>query len=448
MHGIRDLTQGPIRRQLFNLALPIMGTSFVQMAYNLIDMAWIGRLGSESVAAVGAVGIIVWMTTSLALLGKVGAEVSVGQSIGARNMEDARLFSSHSLTLGLLLSLGWGAALYLFARFIISFYQLEAPITEDAVTFLRILTLGFPFVFLSYAFTGIHNAAGRSRIPFFVNGIGLILNILLDPLFIFVFGWGTAGAACATCLSQGAVCFLFVYHLRRKSRLLGGFPFFIRLRGYYVRRTLRLGLPVALLNILFAFINFCMGRTASHHGGHIGLMTLTAGGQIEALAWNTSQGFSTALSAFTAQNYASGRNDRLRGAYRTTLAMTSLFGIFCTLLFMFWGEEIFSLLVPEREAYLSGGIFLRIEAYSMLFMMLEITMQGLFYGTGRTIPPAVISIGFNLLRIPLAILLSSTSLGLTGVWWSISLTSIAKGITSFLWFRLKGTYLSGNAHAR
>jgi Na+-driven multidrug efflux pump len=91
---------------------------------------------------------------------------------------------------------------------------------------------------------------------------------------------------------------------------------------------------------------------------------------------------------------------------------------------------------------MSGGIFLRIDAYSMLFMMLEITIQGLFYGTGRTIPPAVVSIGFNLFRLPLAIFLSTTSLGLTGVWWAISLTSIAKGLTSFIWFRLLRSKIS------
>ncbi|MDR1556338.1 MAG: MATE family efflux transporter [Tannerellaceae bacterium] len=443
MQGIQDLTDGPIRRRLFNLALPIMGTSFIQMAYNLIDMAWIGRLGSESVAAIGAVGILTWMTTSLSLLNKVGAEVSVGQSIGAQHPDDARLYASHNLTIGFLLSLGWGLLLHLFAWPILGFYRLDASITAEAVSFLRILTFGFPFVFLSASFTGIHNAAGRSRIPFYINGVGLVLNILLDPLFIFVFGWGTVGAAWATCLSQGAVCGLFVYHLRCRSRLLGGFPFFIRLEAPYTRRIFRLGLPVALLNVLFAFINLCMGRTASLHGGHIGLMTLTAGGQIEALAWNTSQGFSTSLSAFTAQNYAAGKKERVVGAYHATLAMTSLFGLFCTFLFLFYGGEIFSLIVPEREVYLSGGIFFRIEAYSMLFMMLEITMQGLFYGLGHTLPPAIISIGFNLLRIPLAILLSSAGLGLTGVWWAISLTSMLKGLTAFVWFRLLRKRLLG-----
>jgi len=436
IQGTKDLTTGPIKRQLFNLAIPIMGTSFIQMAYTLTDMAWIGRLGSESVAAIGAVGIITWMTNSIALLNKVAAEVSVGQSIGARNTEDARLFASHNLSIGLLIALLWGAALFVLARPVIGIYKLDADISAQAVTYLRILVTGFPFIFLSASFTGIHNAAGMSKIPFYINGVGFALNILSDPLFIFVFGMGTSGAAYATCLSQGVVCLLFVRQVRGKNRLLGGFPFFTRLKERHTKRIFRLGLPVAMLNALFAVINLFMGRTASLHGGHIGLMTLTTAGQIETLAWNTSQGFSTALNAFTAQNYASGKKGRVYGAYKATLAMTSLFGIFCTCLFVFYGGELFSLVVPEREAWLSGAVFLRIDGYSMMFMMVEITMQGLFYGLGRTMPPAIISISFNLLRIPLAILLSATPLGVSGVWWAISISSIAKGIVAFIWFRV------------
>ncbi len=436
MQGAKDLTNGPIKRQLFNLAMPIMGTSFIQMAYSLTDMAWVGRLGSESVAAIGAVGILTWMTSSLALLTKVGSEVSVAQSIGARNDEDARSFSSHNLTIGLIIALCWGVLLFVLASPVIGLYKLDAPITEKAVSYLRIITAAFPFVFLSYAFTGIHNAAGLSKIPFYINGIGLVINMILDPLFIFVFDWGTNGAAWATWTAQGSVFILFIYQLKFRNRLLGGFSFFVKLQKRYSKRIFQLGLPVAVLNTLFAVINLFMGRTASAHGGHIGLMTLTAGGQIEAIAWNTSQGFSTALSAFVAQNFAAGRKERIFAAYRTTLVMTSVLGLFCTFLFIFYGSEVFSIIVPEKEAYIAGGIFLRIDGYSMLLMMLEITMQGLFYGTGRTLPPAVISITFNTLRIPLAIILSSTALGVTGVWWAISITSMLKGLVSFIWFRM------------
>ncbi len=434
MQGTKNLTSGPIHRQLFNLAVPIMGTSFVQMAYSLTDMAWVGRLGSESVAAIGSVGILTWMTNSISLLNKVGSEVSVGQSIGAQNAPDARSYASHNLTLSLIISICWGLILFVFAEPIMQIYKLEPAITAKSVNYLRIVATAFPFIFLSASFTGIYNASGQSKIPFMVSGIGLLLNMILDPLFIFGFGWNTEGAAIATWVSQATVLGLFIYRLKKRKEVLGGFAFFTKLESRFVKRIFKLGLPVAILNTLFSIINLFMARTASLYGGHIGLMTLTAGGQLEAIAWNTSQGFSTALSAFVAQNYAAGKNDRVLGAYATTLKMTAVFGTFCTLLFVFWGSELFSLIVPDPQAYKAGGVFLRIDGYSMLFMMLEITTQGLFYGTGRTIPPAVISIGFNTLRIPLAMLLASIGMEITGVWWAISLTSIAKGITSAAWF--------------
>ena len=435
MQGIKNLTHGPINRQLFNLAMPIMATSFIQMAYSLTDMAWVGRLGSEAVAAIGSVGILTWMSGSISLLNKVGSEVSVGQSIGAQNQEDARHFASHNITIALIISLCWGGLLFILAEPIICIYELEVHITANAIEYLRIISTGMPFIFLSAAFTGIYNAAGRSKIPFYIGGAGLLLNIILDPLFIFGFGLETNGAAYATWISQATVFSIFIYQLRfRKDSLLGGFPFFTQLKKRYTRRILKLGLPVATLNTLFAFVNMFLCRTASEQGGHIGLMTFTTGGQIEAITWNTSQGFSTALSAFIAQNYAAGRTERVLKAWYTTLWMTGIFGTFCTLLFIFFGNEVFSIFVPEQAAYEAGGVFLRIDGYSQLFMMLEITMQGVFYGIGRTIPPAIISISCNYMRIPLAILFVRMGMGVEGIWWAVSVTTVAKGLILLSWF--------------
>ena len=435
MQSVKNLTEGSIRKQLFNLAIPIMGTSFVQMAYSLTDMAWVGRIGSEAVAAIGAVGILTWMLQSFSLLNKVGAEVTVGQSIGSGNQQEAKAYAAHNLTLALIFSLMWGVIFFSLATPIVSLYKLSPEISAKAVEYLRIVSTAFPFVFLASAFTGVHNAAGLSKIPFYISGAGLALNMLLDPLFILLFGWGTAGAAYATWLSQCMVILLFVYQLKVRNKLWDDFHFFVPLKWKYTLKVVRIGIPVALLNSFFAVINMLMGRTASTYGGHYGLVALTTGGQIEAIAWNTSQGFSTALSAFTAQNYAARKRNRVEAAYWTTLMMTSIFGVFCTFLYVFYGNEIFSIVVPEREAYMAGGLFLRIDGYSMMFLMLEITMQGLFYGIGRTVPPAVTSIVFNTLRLPLAMLLGAIGLGIEGVWWAICISSILKGIVSFIWFR-------------
>ena len=434
MKGIKNLTEGPILSQLFTLAMPIMATSFIQMAYSLTDMAWVGRLGSEAIAAVGSVGILTWMSSSLALLNKVGAEVSVGQAIGMKDEGAARCFATHNISLSLLISLGWGLLLFAFAVPVIGIYELEAHISHDAVRYLRIVSTAFPFVFMSAAFTGIFNAAGRSRIPFNINGLGLLANMILDPLFIFVFGWGTDGAAWATWIAQACVFTLFIYQLKLKGILWDHFQLFGKLRKLYTLRIVKIGLPVATLNALFAFVNMFLGRTASTVGGHLGLMAMTTGGQIEAISWNTSQGFSTALSAFVAQNYAAKRISRVMKALKSTLFMTFVFGMVCSCLFIFCGNNIFAIFVPEKEAYEAGGLFLRIDGYSQLFMMLEITIQGVFYGMGRTLPPAIISIAFNYLRIPMALLFVSFGWGLAGIWWCVCITSILKGIIILVWF--------------
>ena len=182
MKGIKNLTEGPILKQLFALAMPIMATSFIQMAYSLTDMAWVGRLGSEAIAAVGSVGLLTWMTTSLALLNKVGSEVSVGQSIGMKDETAARCFATHNLTLSLIISLVWASVLFAFSVPIVGFYELKSHIAQDAVNYLRTVSTAFPFVFMSAASTGIFNASGRSKIPFTINGVGLVINMVLDPI--------------------------------------------------------------------------------------------------------------------------------------------------------------------------------------------------------------------------------------------------------------------------
>ena len=442
--GAKDLTQGPILRQLYNLAIPIMGTSFVQMAYNLTDMAWVGRLGSESVAAVGSVGILTWMASSIALLNKVGSEVSVGHSVGMQDAKMARNFASHNITISIIISIILGTIFFSFSRSIISLYGLSDSITFNAVNYLKIISTALPFVFMSAAFSGIFNACGRTIVPFYINGVGLIMNMILDPLLIFVFHMGTNGAAIATWIAQFTVFILFVYKLKFKKALFNGIPFIVSLKKEYTKKILKLGVPVALLNTLFAFVNIILGKSASAQGGHLGLMTLTTGGQIEAVSWNTSQGFSSALSSFVAQNYAAGKKNRIIKAFQITIGLASFFGLLSSFAFIFYGNEIFSIFVPEVEAYTTGGRYLTIDGYSQIFMMIEITTQGMFYGVGRSLPPAIISIGCNYFRIPLSIWLISLGMGLDGIWWSISITSIMKGIICIIWLYLirKKLYIS------
>lgn len=106
------------------------------------------------------------------------------------------------------------------------------------------------------------------------------------------------------------------------------------------------------------------------------------------------------------------------------------------MLFVFFGNEIFAIFVPEQAAYEAGGVFLRIDGYSQLFMRLEITRQGVFYGIGRTVQPAIISITCNYMRIPLTIFFVRLGMGVEGIWWAVCVTTVAKGLILLTWFAI------------
>jgi len=441
--GAKDFTVGAIFGPLVRLALPIMATNFVQMAYNLTDMAWVGRLGSESVAAIGAVGMLMWITSSFSILTKIAAEVSIGQALGARKGREAMAYASHTTTISLIMSVILAVTLYSGADFILSFFKLSPHIQEYAVVYLQISSAAVPFSFLILNFMGIYNGAGRSNIPFFLVCSGLVFNMLLDPLFIFgirgVFdGMGVKGAAIATIIAQGLVLLFFVYRLRRKDGILDRFPFFVRLRGSLTIRVLRLGFPVAMMTLFFSCINTYLTRIASVYGGHLGITAQTTGGQIEAITWNTAQGFSTALGAFVAQNFTAGRMNRSWMAYRYTLGLMLSFGLLVSVAFFLFGDKIFGVIIPETAAAMAGGDYLFVMGFCQIFMMLELTTQGMFNGMGRTLPPAIVSIIFNFARIPMALLLASW-MEITGVWWAIAVSSIIKGVILPLWLMKTGS---------
>lgn len=418
------------------LALPIMATSFVQMAYTMIDIAWLGRLGSAAVAAAGAAGFFVWLAISISLNTRIGVEVGVSQSIGAGQMDKAKMFASTSLTLALGLSILYGIFLFVAAPLLIGFFGMTESITQEGVTFLRITAFSAPFIFLNATFSGIYNASGQSKVPFYVSVVGLVFNIVLDPFLIFGIGFpkmGVAGAALATTLAQGLVTTIFLIEIAGPRKLFKNFRVLVKPQWYYVKMIFKRGFPASLQNSLFALFSMNLARIAAEWG-YIGVTTQSVGAQIEAISWNTAQGFSSALSAFVGQNYGARQLGRIRRAYFDTMGIMTVWGLITGTAFVLFGDKIFGIFVPEPAAIASGAVYLRILGYSQLFMVFEIASTGAFTGIGKTLPPSIQSILFTGARIPLALLLTATSLELSGVWWAITISTWCKGIVLPIWF--------------
>lgn len=186
-----DLLKEPILPALTRLALPIMATSLVQMAYNLTDMAWIGRLGAGAVTAVGSAGMYTWFSQGFAILARTGGQVKAAHCLGAGETEEASLYARGAVQVGLLFALMYGLVSFFGARQLIGFFGLSSPeIIREAQAYLQIACGLIVFSYLNAILTGLLTAAGDSRTPFMANVAGLAVNVILDPVLIWT--WPSA----------------------------------------------------------------------------------------------------------------------------------------------------------------------------------------------------------------------------------------------------------------
>lgn len=433
------LTEGNISSTLVRLAIPIMATSFVQMAYNMMDMIWLGRVSTNAVAAAGTAGFFTWFGTALFMVPKIGAEVGVAQSLGKEDVEGAKKYVFHALQLDIIVAIIYSLLLITFRHEIIGFFDLgDVEVVEMATDYLFIISIGLIFYLINPVFTGIFNGSGNSTTPFKINVIGLVINMVLDPLLIMGIGpfpeMGIKGAALATIIAQFVVTLVFLIIGKGKSNLFDNLNLFQKPEREYLKIIFKLGLPASIQTGLFASIAMIIAKIIAQWGP-TPIAVQKVGSQIESISWMTAGGFSTAISAFVGQNYGAGQWDRIKEGYRKGLLIVGSIGLFASLLLILGAEPIFRLFIPKDEEALQMGItYLRILGISQFFMAIEIGTQGAFNGIGRTIPPSFIGILFNGLRIPAALILSSTSLGLNGVWWSISISSVFKGIILVSWY--------------
>lgn len=433
-----DLTKDPILPSLAGLALPIMATSLIQMAYNLIDMLWIGRIGSAAVAAIGAAGMYMWLSNGLATLAKMGGQVKVAHALGAKREEEAAEYAQSALQLSLIFGIGFGLISVVAATPMISFFKLNsAAVIADAEIYLQITCGGVVFSFLNQLFTGILTAMGNSRVTFVATTIGLVFNIVLDPALIFGLGplpaMGVVGAALATVFSQVIVTAIFVviaykdHVVLRKIHLLKSF------HKESMAQIIRIGFPIGVQSMFFTAISMIIARMVAGFGD-AAVAVQKVGSQIESISWMTAEGFGAAVSAFMAQNLGAGSKERIIKGYRVAIGLEIVWGILCTVLLIVFPDYIFKIFITEKEILPMGVDYLKILGVAQFFMCIELTTAGAFTGLGKTIPPSITSIVLSAVRIPIASVLVAAGMGLNGIWWSITISCILKGIVMFVWF--------------
>ena len=427
-----NLLEDNITSALTKLAIPLMGMSFLQMAYNLTDMFWIGKLGAGPVASVGTGGQLIWLSTGIHMLAQLGGQVLVAQNLGAGNTKKAGTYAHSALFLSAVISIILGLIFIFASSPLIGFFKLNDPqVVLDAKAYL-ISTGGCIFFLLAgKLLTSLITTTGDSRTPFLATTVGLVFNMVLDPVLIFgLFGLpelGVLGAGIATVFAQAIVFFLLLLHTKKDTQLFCFVSFREKPDFSACKRILKLSFPTALQNTLFPLISIYISRMVAGFGDNA-VAVQRIGSQVESISWMTTEGFAIAVNSFIAQNYGAGNLERAKKGFYQSLAILSIFGCFSTILLIYFAEPIFSIFLSEPDVLIMGKEYLVILGFSQLFMCLEILSGSSMNALGKTVVPATISIFLTSMRIPTALFLSATALGLCGIWWSITLTSILKGL--------------------
>lgn len=429
-----NLTKGPILKTLTKLAIPIMASSFLGTLYNITDMAWIGLLGSKAVAGIGVGGMFTWLSQGFASMARMGGQVQVAQYIGKGEKEKAHHYAQAAVQLATVMGILYAVISLLFTRQMIGFFKLEDPEAYRAAFVYTKIACGLiVFSFLTVTLTGLYTAQGDSKTPFFANLIGLATNMILDPLLILGPGplpkLGAAGGAIATVTAQFIVMSMMLLGIRKtkKENVLKGITLFAKIPGKFLRGICKIGIPTAIQGMVYCVISMVLTRMVSGFGAEA-IATQRVGGQIESVSWNTADGFAAALNAFIGQNYGAGKMDRVKKGYRASLWTVGIWGMLISLLFVFAPDTIANIFFHEPKAIATAVGYLVIVGFSEVFLCVELTTIGALSGLGKTHLCSVISIIFTSARIPLALILGKTALGLKGIWWALSSTSMVKGV--------------------
>ena len=422
------ITEGALGRAIWRLAAPEVATQILRWAFVTADTYFVGRLGGAELAGFSAATFAYWGLQALGLLLSVGVAALVARHTGAREPREA----NRAATQGALWALPYGVVFGVLTWWLSGHLGAFAPSPEAAEAgrrFLVIIAAGLPLLFLGYACDAAFRGSGDPKTPLLLLGGAALLNLALDPVLIFTLGLGIRGAAIATAGSQALAALAGAYLLWRRGML----RLSARLEPRVFWRVCRVGAPIAFSALLFSLIYLILARLLAPFGD-AAMAGLAIGHRIEALPYLVAVGLAGAAATMVGQNLGAKRPDRAARAAWLCAGYSAGISLFAALGMFFSADALAAALAGDPAVAEAGAMYARVIALSLLGTALEVVLEGAFGGAGNTLPPMIISGGFTALRIPLGALLAGSGFGYAGVYWAISLTGLARGLTIAGWF--------------
>lgn len=439
----RDLTQGPIASTLLMFALPILAGNVLQSLNGSVNAMWVGKyLGEAALTATANANNIMFLLIGLVFGVGMAATILIAQSMGAKNLTQARVVMGSSATFFGGVSILVAVVGYPLSRHILQWMGTPETALPLAESYLRVIFLAMPLLYLFAFVSAILRGAGDTRTPFFFLLLVVVLDVILNPLLIFGLGpfpqMGITGAATATLISNAIsfVAMLLWLYWRKHPLWIGSHELhFFQPHTAIIKALIVKGLPMGAQMVMISLamlmvmtmVNSYGVETSSAYGAALQLWTYV---QMPAMA------IGAACSSMAAQNVGAGRWARVDGTARA--------GVLCNVLLtgaliapmVLLDRQVLGLFLPTGSEALETARHLNhIAVGSFVFFGVTFVISGVVRSTGAVIPPLII-LGLALwgVRVPVAHLLQPW-LGMDAIWWSFPASSICAMLMSLGYYR-------------
>jgi putative MATE family efflux protein len=409
-----------IGKLLFNLSLPAIIGMIVQALYNLVDAVFVGR----GVGTLGIGGITVAFPIQMIILAFAQTIGIGGSSIISRRMgEKKRVEAAHTfgnmVLLGLVISLTILAVGLVFTTRILQLFGATEMLLPQARSYFSIIILGTPFLTLAVAVNNAARAEGNATVAMATMLVGAVLNIILDPVFIFALNMGVRGAAVATVIAQGAsALFLLMYFISGRSEIPMGLPYF-RIRWNITREMFAIGASVfariAAGSIMLALIN----NTLARYGGETGIAAFGINFRIINFVFMPLIGITQGLQPILGFNYGARKYGRVKQSFGMAAVSAVSYAFICFIILMSMPGVIYGAFTRDRELISTGVTALRYMVLLLPLVGFQVVGSGLFQALGKSVEALVLSLARQVIILFPLVLLLPRILGVTGIWLSL-----------------------------
>ena len=436
--GGKDFSKGKVWSNIMAQAVPLILAQLVQLLYNVVDRIYIGHLpGADSLALTG-IGLVFPLTTLVAaftnLFGMGGAPLFSIER-GAGNDERAEKILGNTFTMLFASSFVIFALCYIFRKPVLYLFGASDASYVYADEYLRIYLFGTTFTMLSTGLNGFINAQGFPKIGMLTTLIGALLNLILDPLFIFVSGMGVAGAALATIISQ-AVSAVWVMHFLLSRN--GKAAYHIKLscmkpEWKLVGDITTLGMAGFIMQATNCMVQVVCNATLKVFGGdlYVGIMTVI--NSVREIMSLLVSGLTSGSQPVLGYNYGAGKYDRVKGGIRFTAAIGIAYTALAWIIVLIIPKQLMGIFTEDTQTIAYGAEALKTYFFGFVFMAFMFTGQSTFTALGYSKH----AIFFSLLRkaiivVPLVIILPRIGFGVMGVFLSEPISNVIGGLASFI----------------